>query len=157
MTMVSNTKEKRSQWHPAFYGAMHLEFMNNKHNLLEFKSPDTSLNYDVFLKGIAYAYLYKANERYVDEILLEDITLSFIRQRKPIKLFKKLQKEHFLIEQKWQGIYCIIKDGFIRIQIIVSKELSSQNHIWLNSLCQKLTIPQTVKLIEKTEKLQQYN
>lgn len=33
MTMVSNTKEKRSQWHPAFYGAMHLEFMDNKNDL----------------------------------------------------------------------------------------------------------------------------
>lgn len=71
---------------------MHLEFkdkneigrMFRKNNLLEYKSPDDALNYDVFLKGIAYAYLYKTKETHIDEILLEDLTLTFIRGRKPI-------------------------------------------------------------------------
>lgn len=58
------------------------------YNLLEYKSSNTALDYNVFLKGVAYAYLYKANETLVDEILLEDVTLSFIRDRKPLKLLK---------------------------------------------------------------------
>ncbi len=187
-------KDKRNQWHPAFYGAMHLELKDNKedlefteekilntlplrsdlliikkrksciiqneigrifgkHNLLEYKSPDDSLNYDVFLKGIAYAYLYKSNEPHVDEILLEDMTLSFIRERKPIKLLKKLQKEKFHIEEKWPGIYYISKEGYIKIQIIVSGELSTENHIWLNSLSAKVNVEQATELIETTQKL----
>lgn len=142
-------KDKKVQWHPAFYGAMHLEFKDNKeelefteelilntlplrvdmlvvkkkipcniqneigrmfrkHNLLEYKSPEDKLNYNVFLKGIAYAYLYKTKETYIDEILLEELTLTFIRGRKPVKLFKKLKKEKFLIEEKWRGIYYIL-------------------------------------------------
>lgn len=60
---------------------------------------ETLLNYDVFLKGIAYAYLYKSSETYVDEIELEDVTLTFIRQRKPIKLFKKLKAEKLLLKK----------------------------------------------------------
>ena len=93
------TEDKKVQWHPAFYGAMHLEFRENKeelefteevilntmplrvdmlvvkrkfpceirneigklfrkYNLIEYKSPEDTLNYDVFLKGIAYTYLY---------------------------------------------------------------------------------------------------
>lgn len=188
-------KDKRNQWHPAFYGAMHLEFIDNKddlefteemilntlplrvdmlivkkrhpcmiqneigqifekYNLLEYKSPEDALNYDVFLKGVAYTYLYKANEAHVDDIILEDITLSFIRERKPLKLFKKLQKENFHIEEKWPGIYYISKEGFIKIQIVVSKELSRRNHIWLNSLSEEVDVHHAAELIEITQALE---
>lgn len=187
-------KDKRNQWHPAFYGAMHLELKDNKddlefteelilntlplradmlivkkkhpcmiqneigrifekYNILEYKSPDDFLNYDTFLKGIAYTYLYKSNEAHVDDILLENMTLSFIRERKPRKLFKRLQKEHFLIEEKWKGIYYIIKEGVPKIQIIVSGELSRENHIWLNSLSVNIDVQQLTELIEYTEDL----
>ena len=84
-------KDKKVQWHPAFYGAMHLEFKDNrndlefmeevilntmplrvdmlvvkkkypcqiqneigrifeKYNLIEYKSPDDVLDYNVFIK-----------------------------------------------------------------------------------------------------------
>ena len=133
------TKDKKVQWHPAFYGAMHLELRENKedlefteevilntlplrvdmlivkkkypceiqneigrifgkYNLVEYKSPEDSLNYGVFLKGVAYAFLYKSNETHADEISLEYIKLTFVRERKPIKLLKKLQKEKFHID-----------------------------------------------------------
>lgn len=189
------TKDKKVQWHPAFYGAMHLELRENKddlefteevilntlplrvdmlvvkkkcpcelqneigrifgkYNLVEYKSPEDSLNYDVFLKGIAYAYLYKSNETHVDNILLEDVTLTFVRERKPIKLFKKLKKEKFHIEEKWPGIYYIIKEGYIKIQIVVSKRLSWENHVWLNSLSDRVSVQQAIQFIETTERLE---
>ena len=96
-----------------------------KNNLVEYKSPNDALNYDVFLKGIAYAYLYKTKESHMEEISLDEITLTFIRERKPVKLFKKLRKQKFDIEQKWKGIYYIIKEGELQIQIVVTKELKN--------------------------------
>ena len=33
MVKETESKEKRRQWHPAFYGAMHLEFIENKEDL----------------------------------------------------------------------------------------------------------------------------
>jgi len=125
-----------------------------KYNLIEYKSPEDVLNYDVFLKGVAYAYLYKSSEAHVDEILLEDVTLTFVRERKPVKLFKKLQKEKFIIEEKWPGIYYIIKEGYLKIQIVVSKRLSWENHIWLNSLSDSVNVQQAIELIEITEQLE---
>lgn len=188
------TEDKKVQWHPAFYGAMHLEFRENKeelefteevilntmplrvdmlvvkkkfpceirneigklfrkYNLIEYKSPEDTLNYDVFLKGIAYTYLYKANERYVGEILLEDVTLTFIRERKPVKLFSKLREDKFIVEEKWSGIYYIIKDEYFKIQIVVSEELSWENHIWLNSLSENVSEKYITELIATTQKL----
>lgn len=187
-------KDKKIQWHPAFYGAMHLEFRENKeelefteelilntlplrvdmlvvkkklpceirneigqlfqkNNLVEYKSPNDSLNYDVFLKGIAYAYLYKTKETHVEEILLDEITLTFVRERKPVKLFKKLRKQKFDIEQKWKGIYYIIKEGELQIQIVVTKELSRENHIWLNSLSANMHEHYITELITTTQTL----
>lgn len=190
------TEDKKVQWHPAFYGAMHLELKDDreklefseevilntlplrvdmlivkkktsceiqneigrifrKYNLIEYKSPEDRMNYDVFLKGIAYVYLYKAKEEHIDNISLEEITLTFIRQGKPVKLFKKLLKENFLIEENEKGIYYIIKEGYITIQIVVTRELSKENHIWLNSLSKHLEESQVIDLINTTQALKQ--
>ena len=137
-------KDKKIQWHPAFYGVMYLEFKENKedlsfseevilnilplrvdmliikkkypcelhneigklfskYNLIEYKSPDDTLNYNVFIKGIAYAYLYKTTETYSDEILLEEVSISFIRERKPRKLFKRLKKNILQLKKNIPG------------------------------------------------------
>ena len=190
-------KDKKVQWHPAFYGAMHLELKENKeelefteelilntlplrvdmlvvkkkipceiqneigrmfrkHNLVEYKSPDDTLNYGVFIKGIAYAYLYKTREQHVDEIPLDEITLTFVRERKPVKLFKKLKEQKFIIEEKWKGIYYIIKEGELHIQIVVTKELSRKSHIWLNSLSSNMHEEYITELISTT-RLLEYN
>ena len=188
------TKDKKIQWHPGFYGAMHLELRENKddlefeeeailntlplrvdmlvvkkkydceiqneigkifekHNLIEYKSPSDSLNFDVFLKGIAYAYLYKSNEAHVDDIQLDEVTLSFIREAKPIKLLKILRKEKFTIEEKYPGIYYISRGKDIKIQIIVSRELREENHIWLNSLSEKVSEEHVVRFLDISQKL----
>lgn len=188
------TKDKKVQWHPGFYGAMHLELRDNKedlefveelilntmplrvdmlvvkkkvnceiqneigkiftkYNLIEYKSPSDSLNYDVFLKGIAYAYLYKTNEEHVDEICLEEVTLSFIREAKPVKLFKMLRKEKIDIEEKYPGIYYIIKESYIKIQIIVTRELRGENHIWLNALSDKMKEKQVLDFLTTAQGL----
>lgn len=185
---------KKSQWHPAFYGALHLELAENKddlefteeyilntmplrvdtivikkkrnciikneigrlfqtYNLIEYKSPNDTLNYDTFLKGIAYTYLYKGRERYVDEIEVSDMSLTFIRQRKPIKLFKQLEYEGFLVEEFRPGIYYISKKYHISIQIVVSSELDNNNHIWLNSLKEHIEREQATKLVHLTNEL----
>mgnify|MGYP003309605139 CR=1 FL=1 len=187
-------KDKNIQWHPAFYGAMHLEFRENKEelefteelilntlplrvdmlvvkkkqpcilqneigqlfrksNLVEYKSPDDALNYDVFLKGIAYAYLYKIKENHTETIPLEEITLTFVRERKPVKLLKKLRKQKFHIEQKWKGIYYISKEGELKIQLVVTKELSRENHIWLNSLSANMQEHYVTELLTTTRAL----
>ncbi len=185
---------KKLQWHPAFYGAMHLELKENhdnlifveefilntmplrvdmliitkhpdcrvkneighifrRHNLIEYKSPDDTLNYDVFLKGLAYALLYKTRETHIGDIPFSEMTLTFIRERMPVKLIKVLKNDHFCIEEKTQGIYYISKDNFIPIQLVVNRELSRENHIWLNSLSTQVSVDDAEDLIRHTQKL----
>lgn len=124
-----------------------------KFNLIEYKSPKDELNYDVFLKGIAYVYLYKSNEVHVDDILLSEVTLSFIRENPPRKLFRKFKEINLIVEEVTSGIYYISGYSEIKIQIIVTKELDKESHIWINSLTSKISEKHARKLIEITRDL----
>lgn len=57
------------------------------HNIIEYKSPKDSMNVSTFLKVIAYACLYKTHEKYVNDIKLDDITVTLVREAKPEKMF----------------------------------------------------------------------
>ena len=188
------TDEKNTQWHPAFTGAIHMEFLENKndleyqsevilntmplrvdmilikkrpniliknelgkifkqYNLLEYKSPKDSLNYNTFLKGIAYAYLYKSYEKHIDDISLSDVTLTFIRENPPLKLFKKLKELHLSVEEVADGIYYISGYNEISIQVIVTKKLNSEQHVWINALTSHISEQQIRKLVSLTNNL----
>lgn len=127
--------------------------MFKKYNLLEFKSPKDSLNYNTFLKGIAYACLYKSYEKHVDEIPLSEITLTFIRENPPIKLLKTLKENDFPVEEVAKGIYYINRYCEFPIQIIVTKELDENQHIWINSLTNQITEELLKKLVAVTNNL----
>lgn len=62
------------------------------------------MNIDTFYKVLSYACLYKAETGAADEILDTDITVSLIRERKPLKLLGQLKKKYQL-KQEGIGIY----------------------------------------------------
>ena len=128
------SKELKTQWHPAFVSAMKLEL-------------------------IAYACLYKAYENYVDEILLEEITITMVREKKPMKLFGWFEKNGYQIQEAYKGIYYVTRDEQFMTQIIVSGELSKENQKWLTLLSKDLDkadiqriIAQIGTLTEESEK-----
>lgn len=129
------------------------------HNILEYKSPEDKLNVNTYLKVIAYACLYKISEKRFDEIKLQDITLTFIREKFPYKLVKWLRKNGYEVVEQYKGIYYVVKPNTFLTQIIVSKRLSKENQKWITLLSQNLdeadaerAIAQTNGLIEKDEK-----
>ena len=123
------------------------------HNIMEYKSPEDSLNVNTLIKVIGYGCLYKVNESYLNEIELDDITISLVREGYPRELFKWLKSKNCTIQEAFKGIYYIKKNGIFPIQIIVGSQLSQDNHLWLKSLSQKLTEQDVEKLILKIQKL----
>ena len=109
-----------------------------RHNIIEFKSSNDGLNLDVYMKVLGYAYIYKAQEKYVNEIMPEDITLTFVRESYPRELFKWFSCNNYVVEEPYSGIYYIHKDGFFATQIVVMKELSKDNHLYLTSITRKM-------------------
>ena len=98
-----------------------------RHNVIEYKSPDDGMTIDDFFKTLGYAYLYKGLGEKVDQIPLEELTISLFRAIVPKQLFNKLAGYGYAIEMQVSGIY-YVQGLAIPAQIIVTSELELQNH-----------------------------
>lgn len=125
------------------------------HNIMEYKSPQDHLDIDVFYKSGAYASLYKAYGEKVDERTAEDITVSIVRERKPVGLFNYFEKHSIRVTNPYDGIYYILDSVLFPTQIIVTKELDQRNHIWLKALSDKMEKQDMKELLEQVNALSQ--
>lgn len=123
------------------------------HNIMEYKSPLDSLNLSTYLKVVAYALLYKTQEEHVDDIELDQITITLVRERKPKKLFSWFEDNGYRITQKYPGIYYIEKEGHFLTQILVSCELSKTNQKWLTLLTRDLDESDVARVVSQMEEL----
>ena len=108
-----------------------------KHNIFEYKSPKDELNIDTFYKVVAYACLYKVLPNHVDEIPAEEITITLIRDRKPVKLLGELEKSGYGYKKEAAGIY-YVNGAMFPMQIIESSELDVDMHVQLKALTNHL-------------------
>lgn len=109
-------------------------FLGN--NIFEYKSPGDDVNAGTFYKALSYACLYKSEAGSIEEILDTDITVSLVREQKPVKLLKQLS-EKYTVTQKADGIYRI--GGMLfPMQILVTKELNREIHVWVTSLTRSM-------------------
>ena len=104
------------------------------YNIIEYKSPEDSLNIDDYYKTIGYAGLYKGMGEYVNKIPAKEVTVSMFCTRKPVKMFSMLKEEGAVIEQRYPGIYYITGNTLFPVQIVVAKELNNTLHSSLRVL-----------------------
>lgn len=124
------------------------------YNIFEYKSPDDGLSIDDFFKTICYALLYKADGEAVDAIDSFDVTVTFVRARKPVKLIEILRYKYGLsVEKRAAGIY-EVKEAYLGcVQIVVTRELDPKEHIWLTSLDDQMKEKDARILITEAGKL----
>ena len=109
-----------------------------KHNIIEYKSPDDYLSIDDFYKVYGYTCFYKADTPSVNQIRLNELTITFISRKYPRKLLRHLELERgFTIQKIESGIYYIVGDA-IPIQFIVANKLSQTENLWLKGLTNQL-------------------
>ena len=119
-----------------------------KHNIFEYKSPRDELNIDTFYKAVAYACLYKVLPNHVNEIPAEEITITLIRDRKPVKLLGELEKSGYGYKKEAAGIY-YVNGAMFPVQIIVSSELDVDMHVQLKALTDNLDEPLMWKYLQE--------
>jgi len=124
-------------------------------NLLEYKSPGDQMDIDVLYKVLGYACLYKSYGKGVDSRPVKDITVSFVREAKPEKLFKYFAANQIESTNPYPGIYYILEGFLFPVQIIVTKELESDVHIVLKALTRELKKDHLWRLLEYAKKLQE--
>lgn len=109
-----------------------------KYNIIEYKSPDDYLSIDDFYKVYGYTCFYKADTTRVNQVLLSELTITFISCRYPLKLLQHLEQErNFTIKEEEPGIYYILGNS-IPIQFIVTSKLSMKENLWLKGLTNHL-------------------
>lgn len=108
------------------------------YNIIEYKSPKDNLDIDALYKSIAYALLYKADGKSVDERKADDITVSIIKNSKPKELFKYLNKHSYSLTTHADGIYYIEKTEWFPIQIIVIEELNKDTLVRIRDFFRNL-------------------
>ena len=108
------------------------------HNIIEYKSPDAELSIDNYSKTLGYAYLYKGLGAKVNEIPLEELTVTMIRDRLPLELFKKIKELGGKIEEKFPGVYYITGLTSIPCQFVLTKSLELNDHAMLKVLSKTL-------------------
>ncbi len=123
-------------------------FLGN--NILEYKSPGDDVNAGTFYKALSYACLYKAEAGAAD-IFDADTTVSIVREEKPVKLLAQLG-EKYSVTRKKAGIYRI--DGMIfPMQVLVTKELARESHVWITSLTRTLSRDDARELLNNCAEL----
>ena len=125
-----------------------------KHNIMEYKAPKDGINIDSYFKTIAYACLYKASGKEVNERIQSEITISIVQERKPQKLFTMLKAEGYVISNPYKGIY-YISGNFVLYptQFVISKELDKEQHVWLTALTEEMLGQDAQLLIKSTNSL----
>ena len=73
----------------------------------------------------------------MDEIPAEEITITLIRDRKPVKLMHELEKSGYGCKKETAGIY-YVNGAMFPVQIIVSSELDTEMHVQLKALTNQL-------------------
>ena len=119
-------------------------FLGN--NIFEYKSPGDDVNVGTFYKALSYACLYKAEAGSVEEILDTDITVSLVREQKPIKLIEQLG-EKYEVTKKADGIYRI-SGMLFPMQILVTKELDQKTYVWVTSLTRTMDRERARRLLD---------
>ena len=123
------------------------------HNIIEYKSPEDSLDIDVFYKCGAYAALYKSYGKSLDERKAEDITVTILRKSKPLSLFKYFETHGYGLSCTHAGIYHVQKRVLFPTQIVVTRELDKKLHLWLRALSDSLEESDICNLLDIREGL----
>ena len=127
------------------------------YNIVEFKSPEDYMSIDDFYKVYGYACFYKADTGNEDKIAIEELTITLVSVRYPIKLINHLKSARGLVvEAVEEGIYYVIGD-LIPIQIIVTSRLSDEKNLWLKNLTNRIEETSARKLIEEYRKHEDEN
>lgn len=123
------------------------------HNIIEYKSPSDSLNLSTLYKVTSYACLYKSYELEKGMIKEKDVTISIIREKKPKKLFKYFKDNNVKVTMPYKGIYYVDWISLFPIQVIITKELEQDKHIWIKALTDQMEKADMESLIEKSSEV----
>ncbi len=115
-----------------------------QHNIIEYKSPDDYLSIDDYYKVKAYAYLYKSLVQCVDEVKIENITITMVSNSYPASMVRHIERvQNVRIRAHSQGIYYIEGEDVLT-QLIVVDNLPEKVNRFVRLLSKKLNVKREI-------------
>ena len=121
----------------------------NRVNLFEYKSPEDGMSVDDFYKAQGYGLIYKGFDRKVNELPIEDITLTLVRHSYPRDMIKALKLSGFIINEPHEGIYRFDGKISIPVQLVVTSRLPDGEYDGLKLLASGCTKETVLSYAEK--------
>lgn len=118
-------------------------------NIFEYKSPEDGLSIDDFYKVQGYGLIYKGFGRKVNELLIENITLTIVRHTHPRDMLKMLEDSGIVVIETYPGIYRFEGNFSIPVQLVVSSQLPTGEYDGLRLLAHGATIEDIKNYAEK--------
>lgn len=126
-------------------------------NVVEYKSPRDYLSVNDFYKVMGYACLYQSDTEKVMEIRPEDLTVTLISSHYPREMIRYLSRQYGItVTSAFPGIYYV--EGLLfPIQILVTKNLSKEENVWLSRLRCDLEMKEDIEPLAKAYEGKQKN
>ncbi len=118
-------------------------------NIFEYKSPEDGLSVDDFYKVQGYGLIYKGFGRKVNELPIENITLTIVRHSYPRDMMKMLRDSGVVINKTHQGIYRFDGKLSIPVQLVISSQLPTGEYDGLRLLAKGATVNDMKNYVEK--------
>lgn len=93
-------------------------------NIFEYKSPEDGLSIDDFYKVQGYGLIYKGFGRKVNELPLENLTLTLVRHRYPRDMMKMLRDSGITVSEVHSGIYRFEGNLSIPVQLVITSQIT---------------------------------
>ena len=117
------------------------------YNVLEYKSPVDGLNENDFYKTLAYAFLYKGLSKKVDDVPVDELTVSIFRHRYPRELISRLSSSGYAVDEKYPGVYHISGPVRVAVQIVVTSRLRQEGYEAFKALASDATREDIMRLL----------
>ena len=128
-----------------------------QYNVVEYKGIKDYISINDFYKSIGYASLLQSNTERVQEILPSQVTVTLAGEHYPRSLHVFLEKAYGVhMEEEAPGIY-YIKGLLFPLQILVIRELSKEDNIWLSRLRSGLKPDEDIEVLMKEYKGKEQN
>ena len=115
-----------------------------QYNIVEYKSPGDYISINDFYKVWGYTCLYQSDTEKVMERPPEELTVTFVGNHYPAELIKHLKYWYKIqVQRRFPGIYYITGLMF-PVQILVNRELSKKDSIWLSRLRTDLKVEEDI-------------
>ena len=118
-------------------------------NIFEYKSPEDGLSIDDFYKVQGYGLIYKGFSHKVNELPIENITLTIVRHTHPRDMLKMLENSGIVVRETYPGIYRFEGKLSIPVQLVVSSQLPIGEYEGVRLLAKGATVENIKNYAEK--------